>query len=219
MKKKLILLFLTSAVLLASACGGNDDNGNGYDNGNGNGYGGDVTTNETITGGDVSEPNVYENSPGAAVSAFFRYLANGNVNAADAIFVYSDGDFADMAEDMREEIGAFIFQNISYSNLVYTIDGNNATATFDMQNIDFIMTSIEAGLAIAEAGLVDLTDPNFEALIEDLAMPMIGDMIANGTAPTFDINMTIELRLIDNTWRINDNDIDFGMALLGIAGL
>jgi len=221
MKRKLVMLLTTAAMLFAVACG-SDNNGNGGNesaagtppatqapaetNGNGNaeatppatqapaetnGY-----TEPPATPGDENAPPAAENSPGAAVSAFFGYLASGNVLAADALMLHSNGDFAAMAEEMFDELGVSIFQNISYSDLEYTINGNNASATFTITNVDLAATAEEAGYWVGMAMIedliefgyidfshLDINDPNFELELEAI----IEDFIASD----FEIQMLI----------------------------
>ena len=235
MKKKLALLFMVIALLFVVACGGNND---GDDNDYPENEPVETTNNENEEPElpedepelpedepelPEDEPEANESSPADAISAFFGYLASGNVRAADAIFVYSNGDFAFMAEDMYEELGAFVFSNISFNNLEYTVSGNTATATLTMENVNFFLTAYEAGyeigFAIAQEGLIELDDPDFEALVEEMVMPLVGEMITENRAPMFELETTINLRLVDDVWRIVDNDVNFAMALLGLVDM
>jgi len=236
MKKKLVVLLMVIALLFVVACGSNNENGEENDYPENEAI---ETTNNEDEEPELDEPELpedeeepelpedepetYENSPADTISAFFRYLASGNVRAADAIFAYSDGGFAFMAEDMYDELGTFVFSNISISNLDYTVSGSTATATFVMENVNFFTTAYEAGyeigFAIAQEGLIALDDPDFEALVEEMVMPRVAEMIIENRAPMFEIETSIDLRLVDNVWRIIDNDVSFAMALLGLVDM
>ncbi|MCL2365174.1 MAG: hypothetical protein FWC71_10980 [Defluviitaleaceae bacterium] len=191
MKKCLVLLLAAAALLLTTAC----------------------QTTEIA-------------SPGEVVSAFFTYIANGDVEAADRLLTYSNGEFSEVTMEMYQDMGAFIFHGIAYRNLEYTINRNSATASFIMINNDLSATAAEVGFAIgyelAQSGLVDPDDPNFnevlEGLFEERFFPAVGARILTGTAPTFEREFTINLRLVNNEWRIVDRDLNFMEALLGTAG-
>ena len=161
-------------------------------------------------------------TPGQAVSEFFGYLTSGDVRAADAVLLNSNGGFAEMAEGLHDMLGVFIFRNIAYNNLEYTINGNNATATFEIDSVDFFLTSylagFELGAAMTEAGEeVDLNDPGFDEWVTMLVMEVVGNMINDELAPRFSADVSIDLRLMNNVWRIVDDDEDFLMLLLGMS--
>jgi len=217
-KKIPVLLFGIATILLVAACQGSaESSGGNADPGPTQSPAGSVVSPppEQDT---QSTPVVEESTPGMAVSDFFAYLAHGNVRAADGMLVYSNGGFANMAEDMYLELGTFVFYNISYRGLEYTVNGNRATTSFTMVNNDFGLAAYEAGFAIGQAGLVNPEDPNFEEALEELLLPIVAEMIIDGTAPTFEMDFTVNLRLVGDSWRIVDNDMGFAMALLGIVG-
>ena len=152
-----------------------------------------------------------DNTPATAVSAFFGYLAAGNVRAADALLTYSNGGFANMAEDMYRQMGTFIFHGITYRGLEYSINGSRATASFTMVNNNFNQAAYEVGFALGYAGLIDPDDPN----LEEILMSQVGEMILAGDAPVFEMDFTVQLRQAGGNWRIVDNDITFALAVLG----
>ena len=209
MKKVFVMLMAIAVMLFIAACGTESTPASNNDN---------ETPQAESPAPEAPEPPQVEaqSSPEATISAFFGYLNAGNVLAADAIFIHSNGDFAEVAIELYDDLGVFVFQDISYSNLSYTVNGDNATATFDMVNVDFFQTSFDVGFQLGVDGLIDVeaSDEDIEALI----MPLIGEMISTGTAPTFEENMEVRLRLIDNQWRIVDDNasLEFFMAVLGM---
>jgi hypothetical protein len=211
--KKLLIAVAALALLFLAACGAEEDTPAA--SGTATPAPPPVVTTPTPDPPPPPPPAVP--SPQVAISAFFGYLASGNPTAADALFTHSGGEFAGVAYDMYEMLdGNHIFSNISYRDVSYTVDGNNATATFMLENTDFFQASYEVGFAIGQAGLLDVTAPDFETQLTALMMPMLGEMISNGTAPTFEAPAEIRLRLVDNNWQIVDDSEEFAMMLLGM---
>jgi len=215
MKRSYVLLLAVAAVLLIAACQNTDnENANDHETRLGN-----YTTAPATT---QAAPDIVEEerNPAATVSAFFGYLADGNVRAADGLMIYSRGGFADMAEDMYQDLGMFIFHGITYHDLVYTINGNRATVSFTMVNNDFNVAAQEAGFAIGyaigQSGVANPDDVDLEAIMAEQLFPMIAEMVMDGTAPVFEMDFTLNLRMVGDTWRIVDNDVAFAMALVGV---
>jgi len=216
--KKFILLCTVAAMLFLVACGNNDGYENGADTPS---IGADTPGTPVTPDNIVIDINVDDDnndiadlpSPGATISAFIGYLVAGNYDAAA---VLHPGGLVSALADISEEFGTSFFQLLSYSNVNYTIDGNNATVTFNLTNVDLGYAMFEAEVILGEAGLVDIFDPYFdEEEFDIMVMEVFAEMLDDGTAPTFEDTYTLQLQFAGGIWLIAE-DMTFGLALMGV---